>query len=112
MNLQVENSGNRLKMIGTQNQEFKLTHSVYEETLSLHSSYGAGGYAGCKIEMHRESNANGRIQLQADLIRMPRNSSAPPQNSANASGGLYYNTTTDKLMAYIGTSWKELAVVT
>ena len=112
-NLQVENSGHRLKMTGTQNQEFKLTHSVYDETLSLHSSYGGGGmkYSGCKIEMHKESNANGRIQLQADLIRMPRNASNPPQNSANASGGLYYNTTTDKLMAYIGTSWKELAVV-
>jgi len=112
-NMRVENSGNRLKMTGTQNQEIKIEHSVYAETLSLHSSYGGGGmkYAGCKIEMHKESNANGRIQLQADLIRMPRNASAPPQNSANASGGLYYNTTTDKLMAYIGTSWKELAVV-
>ena len=112
-NFRLENSGHRLKMTGTQNQELKIEHSVYGETLTLHSSYGAGGirYAGCKVEFHRESGANGRIQLQGDLLRCPRNASNPPQNSANSSGGIFYNTTTDRLMAHTAGGWKEIATV-
>ena len=98
--------------IDSSNAAVEMRKSGYGTTFKVQAgnNYGLIQYGGCKCFMVPESNGNGRIKFEGDLLQVPAHSSTyPGQNQINSRGGFFYDTDNDRLMVRIGNDWRVVS---